>query len=493
MELTSNLAIARRWWWTLLVATWIAGLTGYLVATRIPPTYEARALLLVGPYEGDLNTLRASGQLTLTYAELVTVKPRLQSAIDQLGLKMSPAELSQATRVTANDIIRTLTIRVQNGSPKVAADLANTLSGLLTELVSQGTGRPEGELQVLAFADAPSSPIAPQVSVIAGLAALAGLLSALVLVVLIEYVSATIRGREDVSRLVPVPFLGQIEGGRSARAIRSLAVERLPASRMASSYRVVATKIAFADAEHPVRSLLLVSAQAGDGSGEMAANLAAALATSGRRTVLVDGDDAEGEASTLLGLNDLPGLAEIARGQYDLDDVIVKHEPHLHVVPVGRIALEVIDAQTIRSVLDRLLATHDLVIVAGPSVLGSAEALVYARSTDASVVVVRRDQTKRQALTYAVESLTLVGATILGVVLDARSGDRFGRRRDMRSQAPVELGPAAVSIGRDAASPAIRPRSGEVELDSPATARRTGPSDEGPLARPIRRPGRPRD
>ena len=70
MELSGYLETARRWWWTLLIATWVAGLAGYIVATRIPPTYEARSTLLVGPIQGDLNTLRASGQLALTYAEL---------------------------------------------------------------------------------------------------------------------------------------------------------------------------------------------------------------------------------------------------------------------------------------------------------------------------------------------------------------------------------------------------------------------------------------
>ena len=114
MELSGYLATARRWWWTLLVATWVAGLAGYLVATQIPPTYEARAQLLVGPYEGDLNTLRASGQLALTYAELVTVRPRLDEAITRLGLDATSAELNAATRVIANDTNRTLSIRVQD-------------------------------------------------------------------------------------------------------------------------------------------------------------------------------------------------------------------------------------------------------------------------------------------------------------------------------------------------------------------------------------------
>ena len=442
MELSGYLATARRWWWTLLVATWIAGLAGYLVATRIPPTYEARALMLVGPYEGDLNTLRASGQLALTYADLVTTTPRLEAAISQVGADLSASELKSATRVTANDTTRTLTIRVQSGDQVKAAELANALAGQLTALVSLGTGRPEGQLLIIEFAAPPASPVAPQVSLIAILTALAGFLGALVVVVLIEYIGATVRSRDDVSRLVPVPFLGQIEGQRSSRPGRGLVVERLPASRMASSYRIVATKVAFAETDEPVRSLLLVGAQSGDGTGETAVNVAAALATSGRRTVLVDGDDVDGEATALLGLDDRPGLAEIIRGQADASGVILAHGADLHVIPVGRSSLDFLDDGAVRRLMDRLLTDHDLVIVAGPPTLGSAEALVYARATDAAVVVVRRDQTKRDALAHAVESLALVGATVLGVVLDARSGGRF-QREAAAPAAPPEFRPAA--------------------------------------------------
>ncbi|HEV8696718.1 MAG TPA: hypothetical protein VGQ89_03415 [Candidatus Limnocylindrales bacterium] len=458
MELSGYLATARRWWWTLLVATWIAGLAGYLVATRIPPTYEARALMLVGPYESDLNTLRASGQLTLTYADLVTTNLRLEAAIAQVGADMTTSELKTATRVTANDTTRTLTIRAQHGDPKTAAELANALAGQLTALVSQGTGRPEGQLTIIEFASPPTSPVAPQVSLIAILTALAGFLGALVVVVLIEYIGATVRSRDDVTRLVPVPFLGQIEGQRSSQPGRGLVVERLPASRLASSYRIVATRVVFADSEEPVHSLLMVGAQSGDGTGETAVNVAAALATSGRRTVLIDGDDVDGEATSLLGLEDRPGLAEVIRGQADLSSVVLAHGSELHVVPVGRSPLEFLDDGAVRRIMQRLLTDHDLVIVAGPPTLGSAEALVYARASDASVVVVRRDQTKRDALAHAVESLTLVGANVLGVVLDARSGGRF-RRAEAGPSAPPVFQPATELAG---AGPAItrpaRPR-----------------------------------
>lgn len=489
MELSGYLATARRWWWTLLVATWIAGLAGYLVATRIPPTYEARALMLVGPVGGDLNTLRASGQLSLTYAELVITKPRLDAAISQVGANITSSDLRSATRVTANEVSRTLTIRVQSGSPDTAAKLANALAGLLSTLVQQGTARPEAQLDVVEFAEAPTTPIAPQVSLIAILTALAGFLSALVVVVLIEYIGATVRSRDDIGRLVPVPFLGQIEGHRASGARRGLMVEQLPASRMASSYRVVATKVAFAESDAPVRSLLVVGAQSGDGTGETAANLAAALAISGRRTVLIDGDDIDGEATALLGLDERPGLSEIVRGQAGLSEALVAHAPSFDVIPVGRGSLEVLDDGAVGRLLDRLLADHDLVIIAGPPTLGSAEALIFARATDASVVVVRRDQTKRDALAHAVESLTLVGTNVLGVVLDSRAGGRF-RREAAAPAPPPDLRPAAATLPQDQ-SIGGPPRSQRMAEPLPSAVE-TRPSASSE-ARPVRRTSRRSD
>ena len=128
MELTGYLAVARRWWWTLLVATWVAGVSGYVVASQIPPTYEAETQLLIGPYNTDRDTLAASGDLVQTYSQLVTTTPLLPSAIRRPVPSLTPAELAMATRVTASDTTRFLSIRVQDTNPEMAARLANALA-----------------------------------------------------------------------------------------------------------------------------------------------------------------------------------------------------------------------------------------------------------------------------------------------------------------------------------------------------------------------------
>ena len=128
-------------------------------------------------------------------------------------------------------------------------------------------------------------------------------------------------------------------------------------------------------------------------------------------------------------------------------------------------------------------------IIAGPPTLGSAEALIFARATDASVVVVRRDQTKRDALAHAVESLTLVGTNVLGVVLDSRARRPLPARGSRPGTAP-DLRPAAATLPQDQ-SIARPPRSQRMAEPLPSAVE-TRPSASS-QARPVRRTSRRSD
>jgi Mrp family chromosome partitioning ATPase/capsular polysaccharide biosynthesis protein len=475
VELTGYLSIARRWWWTLIVATWVAGLSGYLAASQIPPTYEARTELLVGPTNADIDTLRASSLLVQTYAALTTSKPRLQAAIADLGLDLSANALNQATRATANDVERTLTIRVQDHDPATAAKLANQLAAQLIELGAQGTARPEGQVQVTTFAEPPSDPVAPQVSLIVLLAAMAGFLGALVIVILVEYLSGTVRTGDDIARLAAgAPFLGSLEG-RFTPPAAGLIVEQAPASRTASSFRVLATKIHLAERERPVRSIVVTGVQPGDRAGEIAANLAAVLSTAGYSVAFVDADPADPDATSRLGPLNGPGFGDLLVGRVsEVNETLVGHSAQLAVIPAGSpVDVELLDTDAARSILEQLTERGArLVVVAAPPVLGSASALVWARVTDATILFARRDHTKRDALTAAMESLRLVDARVVGTVLDdrrrgrseaGRSSNQGGRLRTEPSRRP--------SV--DTAGDTLRTAALPVEADPTTSARRS--------------------
>jgi capsular polysaccharide biosynthesis protein len=422
VELTGYLAVARRWWWTLLVAAWVAGMAGLAVASTIPPTYEARTQLLVGPYNTDRETLAAAGDLVQTYSELVTTRPLLASAIAEAGAQMSPDDLELATRVTANDTTRFLAIRVQSTDPVMAATLANKLADEISNLASGGTNRPEGQLQVVDFAEPPTEPIAPQRGLIVGLAALAALIGAMVLVMIVEYLSAAVRTDDELEKLTNLPFLGRVDTARTTPSNSRSLIDSAPDSAAAAAYRLIVAKVAFrGDRAHPVRSIVVVGSGPGDATGQVAANISAITARGGRQVILVDGDSVGAPVSRIFGLGGRSGLTDVLAGDIDVTAAILRVSSTLRVLPRGTaIDDDSIDIDHARRVLETMASMADYVIVTTAPLHLSAAALVWTQAADTAIVVATRDQSRRDDVTYAVESLRLVGANLAGTVLAER-------------------------------------------------------------------------
>ena len=432
MELSGYLAVARRWWWTLLVATWVAGVSGYVVASQIPPTYEAETQLLVGPYNTDRDTLAAAGDLVQTYSQLVTTTPLLESAISESGADITPADLALATRVTANDTTRFLSIRVQNTDPKLAADLANKLADEITQLASRGTSRPEGQIQPVQFAVPPTDPIAPQKSLIVGLAALAALIGAMVLVMLVEYLSAAVRSEDELTRLTGMPHLGNVDISRSLPSGERGLLDKAPESAAAAAYRLVQAKAAFLERGRAARSIVVVGAGSDSASSQVAANLAGITARSGRQVVLIDNDGSDGSVTRIYRLGDRSGVTDLVDASpADVSSRLVRVSPNLRVLPYGLSDEgDTIDAERASVILKSLVETADLVMINGGVLHLSAGALAWAQAADTSILVAVRDQARRDDVEYAAESLRLVGVEVAGTVLAERKrGLGRGRQR----------------------------------------------------------------
>jgi Mrp family chromosome partitioning ATPase len=234
--------------------------------------------------------------------------------------------------------------------------------------------------------------------------------------------------------LTESPFLGSI--GLSRRrpgSPNALVVEASPGSRTASAYRLLATEIEYSrsDDEHPVASVLVTGSGVDEGVGELAANLAAAFARSGRSVLLLDADDA-GEATRLLGLD--KARAETAGDAKPVRRVPSRFRsaftPSLEVVPQGTPGTgDMTDRQQVEELLGRLLESHELVVVTTAPALDSSAALTWARVADCAILAAMRERTKRTRVADGVESLRLVNANLVGTVLtESRFFDRFGRK-----------------------------------------------------------------
>jgi polysaccharide biosynthesis transport protein len=444
VELTGYLAVARRWWWTLLVATWVAAMAGLLVATRITPTYEAQAQLLVGPINTDSDTLRASGLLVQTYAQLAISPPLLQSTAQEAGIA-DPIKLGQNVRATANDTTRILSIRAQDADPAKAAKIANTMADELIQLTTGATTRPEGQLEVIGAAVPPTTPIAPQVSLIVLLAMAAGLIGGLILVIVVEYATDSVRDRSDLARLSGTEVLATIsfDPRVPAASVLPVAEATAPGSVNAVAFRLLASKVAFSESDVPTQTILVAGVGEGD-SAVVAMGIAAAVAGSGYRAVVIDGSS-EGDITQSLGLTGRLGLREVvAREGIEPRSPLVDGPAGIQILPRGETgAAELIAVDRAREILESLLSAVDLIVIDGGAMQRSAGALSWARAAEESILLARRGASRREDLRLAVESLRFVNASIGGTVLVQRSpGRSFGRRRTARADASASLSPA---------------------------------------------------
>jgi succinoglycan biosynthesis transport protein ExoP len=436
VELSGYFAVARRWWWTLLVAAWVAGLAGYYVASRIPPTYESSVQLLVGPINTDTATVTGSSKLIQTYAQVITTPTILDQTIKARGLSMSAGELATNTRVTANIESRILTIRVQDGNAQQAMDLANEMASQLIEFTNAGVIRPEGTLAFMRFAELVPDPVAPQISLIVLLATLAGIIAAIILVLLIEYFGRSIRNREELARLTGAPVLGSVPAPSKSLPHPNDLVDDL--SSAATAYRLLAGRIVYGEADDVLRSLAVVDVQSDTGAAVVAINLGRALARLGRRVVVID----SGSRSTLAGvygIEPVPGVRDVLNREAQVRSAVRVIADRLALMPAGYEGNEVVDPERARAVIGELLTSADVVIVAAPPVQAGPAALSWARAVDGTVLVARRDHARREDAEAAAETLVHVGGNLIGAIIDERPAPLsgvFGRGRSTRLVPP---------------------------------------------------------
>jgi uncharacterized protein involved in exopolysaccharide biosynthesis len=96
--------------WIVVLATAGAAVAAHVAAAAHPRVHEASAVMLVGPLKADIDTLRASGPLAETYAELAQSRPVL-AATDR---RLHEPGAASAITTSANQTTRLLTVEARD-------------------------------------------------------------------------------------------------------------------------------------------------------------------------------------------------------------------------------------------------------------------------------------------------------------------------------------------------------------------------------------------
>ena len=175
------------------------------------------------------------------------------------------------------------------------------------------------------------------------------------------------------------------------------------------------------------RIILITSTMPGEGKTTVSFNLAASLAQSGKRVILVDADLRHQVVKARFGITTpSAGLLELSRAaKPDIARVLI---PVPGVANLSLLAgdtrmtspMGILDSPKMRSLLERTRTLADYVIIDAPPAGLLADAAVLCRSADQVLYVVRYDSFARNQVADAMHSVSGRGAELTGYVINGR-------------------------------------------------------------------------
>jgi capsular exopolysaccharide synthesis family protein len=232
----------------------------------------------------------------------------------------------------------------------------------------------------------------------------------------------------------PVPVLGAVPSVRGPVLTRFIPPERSVARR--EYLRLTdAVEMARAVIGPVIRSysgyvLAVTSAAAGEGKTTVSGHLAARLARSGCRTLLIDANTRRARPHEVFGPAGEPGFTDLVLDYRDPPDVIRPGPiPGLDVIAAGAAdpaaAADLLE-QRLPDVLRAVKPGYDVVILDTPPLLLAPEGLIASRAADGVVLAVMRDVSRLAGVQAGYERLRAAGANVLGAVVSGSPAASHG-------------------------------------------------------------------
>jgi receptor protein-tyrosine kinase len=394
------------------------------------PVYQSTAQVFISndvanSSEAFLASAFAQGR-TASYADLADSEQLMKKVIDRLDLNLTPKEL--ASKISASVVQTTVIIelKARDPDPKVAQQLAQAEATEFVTYIADvetppGKASAPVKATIVDSADYNDKPVEPKTLLYLIIAGALGLVLGAALALVRDLLDSTVKSPDDVSSAAPGSVLTHIAFDPSMHKA-PLLTDAGRNSPRSEAFRLLRTNLQFLDLDENPKSFVITSAVPGEGKTSTATNLAMALASAGKRVLVVDGDLRRPSIAKLLGLETVVGLTTVLVGRSTLAETIQVHqESGIHVLSSGPIPpnpTEILQSRATRDLLHGLRDMFDAVIIDAPPLLPVADAAIMATDADGAILVVRHAKTTKDQLRLAVTRLDQVNAKLYGYVVN---------------------------------------------------------------------------
>lgn len=262
------------------------------------------------------------------------------------------------------------------------------------------------------------SPSSPKLLLNIALAVLAGLGLAAAYVFIMEQIDQTVKTPADLKSKLGIAPLGSIPDLDKSDIISSLTDKKSVAWE---AYLSIRTSLAFLTDHGVPRSFLLTSTRPNEGKSTSALALAAVLASTKKRILLIDGDMRNPSLHQMLGEKNENGLSNYLAGEDDLDKLIHRESVYgfdaMSAGPIPPNAAELLSSARMSELVAKLAETYDTVIIDAPPVLGLADIPLLADSVEGVIYTIEAGGVKLRGIQTAIQRVRSSHAQIFGGIV----------------------------------------------------------------------------
>jgi len=249
----------------------------------------------------------------------------------------------------------------------------------------------------------------------------------IMLAFMFEYMDHTFKTPHDVESFLDVTFLGSIPKKRfrsTALIVNKRNIGKTPFSR---AVQKVADQLYLLITDGNIKTLLISSVLASEGSSTVIANMAHLFASKHQKNVLVI--DGNFRAPSIAKKFKVPashkfGLADVIESRAPFEDAAYKSERNLTVLQAGKTelnAITLLDSQKMKEVISWSRERYDIILIDAAHLRDYKDAYVISAYTDALALLISEGITRRQVVKNALAPLKEAQVNILGAILNHRT------------------------------------------------------------------------
>jgi polysaccharide biosynthesis transport protein len=217
----------------------------------------------------------------------------------------------------------------------------------------------------------------------------------------------------------PLGLLPLVKSARERPASLPMESPGGHAASFAEAIRSLHVRLVMSESNRP-KVVMFASAMPAEGKTTATLALAALVAQTGRRVLIIDCDSRQPSIHRAFGIERNPGLTDYLQGA-PLDQVLEREVAHnIDVIPAGSLVqhpANLLGSAQMRHLISDMSKDYELVLLDSPPVMAVSDALVLGPLVDKTIFIVRWKTTPQSAAERGLRQFSETGANVVGTVL----------------------------------------------------------------------------